>query len=352
MTFQGVRVRESVGGNARGRWVAIRTSGSGSGLGDGSVASGYAGGGLRLIGEPGAALSRELTWRSTRWLISVLLLVAWSLSGTTLANEPESAGRSADSSDVIPLSVCVSQEGAVVFATRHGKHCIRYFTGGVVEDAPLVVISFHGDRNPRAEAARDLAAMAEERLSVANRLSTLHRLPWIAVSRPGAYGSAGDHRKRRQLVEFEALNAVVDALKDRYGFEQVILIGHSGGATVVGALLTLGRDDVRCAILTSVAVDFAERARRLGWGSERVERELAAYDPLDHVASVKEDPGRTVFIVGDPRDSNTPFELQLRFAAVLRERGHRVEIVEAAGRPPRYHDLPGNAGAQLVSRCY
>ena len=88
-------------------------------------------------------------------------------------------------------------------------------------------------------------------------------LPTLIIARPGTYGSSGNHYRRRQVEEFRALNAAVDAIKARYAIQRFILSGHSGGATAASALLTFGRRDIDCAVLTSGAWGLLERAERM-----------------------------------------------------------------------------------------
>lgn len=78
----------------------------------------------------------------------------------------------------------------------------------------------------------------------------------------GTYGSSGNHGQRRQARTI-VLDAASNELRKRYGIGQFVLLGHSGGATVAAALLTLGRTDVKCAVMTSGAFALVQRAQML-----------------------------------------------------------------------------------------
>ena len=183
-------------------------------------------------------------------------------------------------------------------------------------------------------------------------------LPTLIVARPGTYGSSGNHYRRRQAEEFLALNAAVDAIKARYGIARFILSGHSGGATAASALLTSGRRDIDCAVLTSGAWGLLERAERMR--KERGEApapELDGtglanpWDPLDHIADIANDPTRLILVIGNRQDRNTPFDLQTRFAQALQEHGHQVKQLERPAVAPEYHDLQGNPGVSAIALC-
>jgi hypothetical protein len=68
-----------------------------------------------------------------------------------------------------------------------------------------------------------------------DRLAQRSGLDFIYVARPGVFGSSGNHENRRRLLEFLVLNHAVDLIKERYRYEQLVLAGQSGGATVVAA---------------------------------------------------------------------------------------------------------------------
>jgi len=80
----------------------------------------------------------------------------------------------------------------------------------------------------------------------------------IVLERPGTFGSSGNHLRRGQVAEFLVLNSALDAIRQRYNIQQFVLMGHSGGATAAAALLTLGRNDVSCAVLTSGALGLLD----------------------------------------------------------------------------------------------
>lgn len=255
---------------------------------------------------------------------------------------------------------CPPGDDAVWVHYTGGAACIRYFSAGTLRDAPLVLVVFKGDRvslikRPPQEIPANTPDAQRRQAQTMLRQSGL---PTVIVARPGTYGSSGNHYRRRQAEEFLALNAAVDAIKARYGIQRFILSGHSGGATAASALLTYGRRDIDCAVLTSGAWGLLERAERMR--KERGEasaRDLDGtglanpWDPLDHIADIAADPNRLILVIGNPQDRSTPFDLQTRFAQALREHGHQVKQLERPAVAPEYHDLQGNPGINAITLC-
>lgn len=255
---------------------------------------------------------------------------------------------------------CPISHGGVWSEYVGGHDCIRYFTGGNLEQAPVVVVVFYGDRDGYLSwPIADIPDNTDEAQSAyARRLAKVMGLPVVIIARPGTYGSSGDHHKRRQVQEFLALNAAVDGIVSLYQIKRLVLMGHSGGATAAAALLTLGRNDISCAVLTSGAYGLLERAQLMRIRNRQPQQPgidltgyPAPYDPLEHVNGVVPDSGRLIVIMGNEEDRITPFEFQRAFAEALRSRGHRVDLVNQAALPPDFHNLEGRPARNVAKRC-
>ncbi|MDQ7730977.1 hypothetical protein [Halomonas sp. SpR8] len=255
---------------------------------------------------------------------------------------------------------CPVGESAVWAEYEGGAECIRYFFAGDINDAPFVFFRMYGDRGvSMGKPPEDIAnnTVAEQR-AIAERKAIELGLPVIILARPGTYGSSGDHRERRQKSEFLAINAALNEITQKHRIERLVLSGHSGGATAAAAVLTLGRDDVACAILTSGAFALLERAQRL---RERNGKDPIPgvdltgisnpYDPLEHIAGITDDPQRIILVIGNSQDSSTPFDLQRRFASALADAGHRVSLIEQAAHGPKFHNLRGAIGYTAIEHC-
>lgn len=257
---------------------------------------------------------------------------------------------------------CSNEAGTVWVEHALGSECIRYFPSQHVDRARIAVIEFHGDRlvGKKPVAYRDNSQAAQ--LKLAQQEADAAGVPWIRVGRPGVYGSSGDHRQRRQEKEFRTLNAAVTAIRRRHQIEQLVLVGHSGGATAVAALLTMGRTDVRCAVMASGAFYLLERAADIRARHAPAARAVAPsllrdttglrhpYDPAQHIEGIAPDRDRVLIFVGDPQDTVAPYALQRRFASALMQAGHAVLIKPVEARGSAHHDtgLPARA---LAGRC-
>ena len=257
-------------------------------------------------------------------------------------------------------SQCPSLKSYLWVRDGADEFCIRYFDGGHVENAETVMVQFYGDRD---QAIQQPIALIPDNTSEAQRAYAFQQaikvgIPFVVMARPGTYGSSGDHRLRRQKAEFVALSLALDAFKKRYGTKRFILLGHSGGATVIAGLLTLGRTDIQCAVMSSGTYNYIardvlwriDRGRPLNFDSNS-RRIFKKYDPMFHASGVETDAARRLYIVGDRRDSNTPFHLQVEFAWILNDYGHHAEVVEMEGRQPEYHNIKGSGLFELASDC-
>jgi pimeloyl-ACP methyl ester carboxylesterase len=250
---------------------------------------------------------------------------------------------------------CEATRFAVWVVHAKGTECIRYFPSGDIDGAKAAVFFFHGDRlsSRFVEPGVYRDNKASIQLQSAENLSKVNRVPYIAVARPGAYGSSGWQLDARRLKEYLTLNAAVSAIKARHHIGSVHLGGQSGGATAVGALLTLGRDDVVCAVATSGgfnplarAEDYALRRGR-NWGGCDTNGVCDPYAVVEHVGSVVPSPQRRIFVIGDPEDANTAYRFQQEFAERLRSKGHTVELVAAQASDAEHHSLAHIANRTL-----
>ena len=252
---------------------------------------------------------------------------------------------------------CAAIRDAVWVEHREGTECIRFYASSNVKGARQAALFFDGDllegRFLLHGAYTDNRASALRK--TAEGLAKVNAVPYIFVARPGTYGSSGNHLERRRPKEYLSLNAAIDAIKARYGFETVHLGGQSGGAASVGAVLTLGRTDVICAVATSGPYDALARAdeiaARNGWQKRGCDVTGSGYcdtyNVTDHVDGVSKSERRRIFIIGDPTDVRTPFKFQKTFAEKLKAAGHDVTLVEAEARGPDHHGLVHMANRTL-----
>jgi len=236
--------------------------------------------------------------------------------------------------------------------------CIRYFHAGLKPRNAVVHVWLHGDRLSRRwdRDGRTLGQRvigygspdADDLLARAARDYRDYGVPYIRLSRPGVYGSSGDHKERRRPREVALVDAALDALKEKYGIGRFALSGQSGGGHLVAALLAF-RDDVACAVVTSGVVAVRERIAAKGWTADSTGY-ADFLDPMDLVARIPRDPRRRVYIVGDPRDTNVPFEGQAAYHRALVAAGHDASLVRARASGEARHSL-SPLGFRVVNGC-
>lgn len=228
--------------------------------------------------------------------------------------------------------------------------CIRYWTAGFSGDgAKSAVVYIPGDQlvgsgvDP-SYTQRSPATMQRLAQQVQSKLGT----PFILLTRPGIFGSSGTHRERRREPEARLMQAALDAIKRKHGIEEFALVGQSGGGHTVASLLGWRRD-IACAVPTSAV--SSPRAR---WQHKGLKRDATgfsdSYEPVEHLRGGGFHPKLRVFVLGDPRDSNTPWETQLPLAHKLKGLGVPTEVVEGEGAGGEHHGL-GTSGQLLGAMC-
>lgn len=261
------------------------------------------------------------------------------------------------SGSILTEEACNAWQDTAVWVVVDGQgECLRYFHAGLAEKNEAVHVWFHGDRmtqwlDGRAQVhgyyTNDASPGALQQ-QAASRFQQ-DGVPYIRFSRPGLYGSSGDHRERRLLREVQVVDAALDALVDRYKIGALSLSGQSGGGHIVGSLLTR-RDDIACAIASSGVLAVEKRSFIRGWGGRDITGFTGYFDPIDHVTEVPVDADRRIFIVGDPNDTNVPFSTQAAFYDALVAAGHDAVLIRANARGSSSHSL-SREGQEIAADC-
>ena len=58
---------------------------------------------------------------------------------------------------------------------------------------------------------------------------------------------------------------------------------------------------------------------------------------MQHAEKVVADAGRRSFVIGDPRDTRTPFPEQRAWSEKLASLGHHVALIEGVATDPEHH---------------
>jgi hypothetical protein len=217
---------------------------------------------------------------------------------------------------------------------------VRYWmstAGGSKDEAVVYIHGDLGDAKTPGQLNKYSAFMTAGRMQrEVQRWSRLYGGPYIAIGRLGAFGSSGDHRKRRSLLEIRVVIAALDELKVRHGLRRFHLAGQSGGAHTVAGLAQM-RTDLGCAVMAAGVISLKTRARDQG---RKIEAGIKAlYDPLDHVAAMQPQPGRRMIVMSDPDDQIVSFRSQREFADRVRAKGLPILHVSADAGTESFHGL-------------
>lgn len=236
--------------------------------------------------------------------------------------------------------------------------CIRYFAHGLRSGPnPRVMVYLSGDVLLRTSKGIRFITPAYGKISPDGLEAEMREwsagagIPAIYISRPGIYGSSGDHNNRRQAREIALVDGAVDQLASRFHISDFVIVGHSGGGQIAAALLNR-RADVGAAVISSglVAVKqvtaFWENRRTIP-GTE-LQDESAFYDPIDEVAGIRKHPPPSIYLISDWEDPIVPIETQQAYAARLRAAGLKVVQIYAQAVGRSHHDLSQQAKLAAV----
>jgi len=160
---------------------------------------------------------------------------------------------------------------------------------------------------------------------------------FVALARPGIFGSSGNHQERRRPREVAIVGAALDALKAAFGWTTIDLAGFSGGGHLVAALIA-DRSDVGCAVIASGVVSVRQRNAEMKWETD-VTGFSDFVDPIDPIERVAQCPPRQVIILTDPEDKIVPSASQSAYVAALRKVGVSVEHRLIRALEPTRHVL-------------
>jgi pimeloyl-ACP methyl ester carboxylesterase len=246
-------------------------------------------------------------------------------------------------------SQCKSLRSAVWVRVDGTGYCVRYWisaAGGSKDEAVVFVHGDLGDAKTPTSLNRYAALMTAGRMQRdVQRWSRVYGGPYIAIGRLGAFGSSGDHRKRRSLLEIRVVMAALDELKVRHGLKRFHLAGQSGGAHTVAGLAQM-RVDVGCAVMAAGVISVKTRARDHG---KKIDAGIKAlYDPIDHVAAMQHQPGRRMIVVSDPDDQIVSFHSQREFAERVRAKSLPVLQVSADSGTENFHSLHNESQSMAI----
>jgi hypothetical protein len=128
--------------------------------------------------------------------------------------------------------------------------CVRYYLSTAGGEGARPVVFLQGDQlgtlNRKdwtwIEPLKAQDVDTDELMKIADDFSKMAKTTAIYLARIGVDGTSGNHMSRKTVLELDLMNAALDAIKRRHGFEGFHLAGQSGGSRIAGGLIGLRRD--------------------------------------------------------------------------------------------------------------
>jgi pimeloyl-ACP methyl ester carboxylesterase len=246
---------------------------------------------------------------------------------------------------------CRKDKDRVWVATPEAVECIAYVASRSEPPSEIGIVFFNGDV-PEADRAKETtAAVRDLNARQAAALTAKSGLTTIIVGRPGLMGSTGFHQPGGMAEDAHIINAALDTIKQTFGLKRLALAGQSGGARLIAQLMTLGRDDIRCAAMASGAYGLPGLRGGGTVGTNVFGDAGRRYMiPLKDAASVMVNKDRRSFIIGDPSDKITGFAEQREWSEKLASLGHHSVLVTGRATDENNHGL-ASAALAVAATC-
>jgi pimeloyl-ACP methyl ester carboxylesterase len=207
----------------------------------------------------------------------------------------------------------------------HGRdYCVRYYLSNAGGEGPRPIVFLQGDQlgkfNPKTwtwidtSEAKDVDT--DDIMKMADGFSKQAKTTAIYLARIGVDGTSGNHMSRKTLLELELMNAALDAIKQRHGFEGFHLAGQSGGSKIVAGLIGRRRD-IACAVIGSGPLVAPDARNSSDPGR-------TAFDATENVAQVAQNRTLRPIVVTDKADKTVPIAQQTGYLDRLRKAGRQV----------------------------
>jgi pimeloyl-ACP methyl ester carboxylesterase len=227
---------------------------------------------------------------------------------------------------------CAATPQAAWITVKSRSFCMRYYLASSGGEDRKPIVFLQGDRlgvlnlktGAFAVPAKEQDINTDDLMRAAVALSRQFKTTAIYLARVGVEGSSGDHRLRHSILELQATNAALDAIKQKHKFESFHLLGQSGGAHLVAGLLAL-RQDINCAVIGSGPLAPVRRPRPLD------EPWLEHFNPASVAAAIARNGKSRIMVVTDPADKKVSARNQTAFVRMVEQAGRPVEqyIVQA-----------------------
>jgi dienelactone hydrolase len=285
--------------------------------------------------------------RALRRYAAVYLTIGLSMAASAFASEPNFSPDDVLSGTIATPGAC-SDTGRIWVEIDGRGECLRFYGATPEGSRQSPVIFLDGDvvqqqgRTTTGETIWEVPSYYTQLSPAilqaeAEQYAAATQRGFINLARPGIYGSSGNHLERRRKREVDLVDAALDRLKQRFGWNVISLAGQSGGGHLVAAMLAR-RTDVDCAVIASGNVAVRQRLRE--WNLSADMTGFTDFvDPIDGVHDVARHPPRSLIVLTDALDKVVTASSQATYVAALRNAGVSVEQRFVVARDPGHHLL-------------
>lgn len=298
-----------------------------------------------------------ISWDLPRAL-SMIALFAPALAAAALAS-PRAGAEIIKKEDMLrgiatTRAQCAASAQTLWLNVDRQDFCVRYYLSSAGGEGTRPVVFLQGDypgtvnvktwqwipssRDKNAGVTYDPADQrdinTDDLMRTSDAFSKMAKTPAIYLARIGVGGTSGNHVFRRTLLELHLMNAALDALKQRYGFEGFHLAGQSGGSILLAALAA-SRRDIGCAVSGSGRLAISPNT-----ASKDPARSLV--DPLAYIPSLAQNRAVRFIMVSDPADRNAPpKQQQTPFVEKMRRAGRDIRQYFVTATDDFHHGVVG-----------
>jgi hypothetical protein len=225
-----------------------------------------------------------------------------------------------------------------VWVGAYGRDlCARYYISAAGGEGRYPVVFLNGDQlgplDARTLQWKDLSRAEDvdtaRLMTAADSFSKMAKTTAIYLARIGVDGSSGDHRSRKTMLELQFVNAALDAIKQRHGFDGFHLAGQSGGSQLLGGLIGL-RTDIACAVAGSgqfLALNtHGDPARTY-------------FDAAKLIPAVLQRKSLHLLVITDPADKQVPPRMQTAYVQKLRSAGLAIPQFNVEATDDKHHGV-------------
>jgi hypothetical protein len=320
-------------------------------------------------------IPRDVTFSNLRWrrgsvsrgprgALSTIALLAIALAAAALASTGVGAEIIKKEDMLRGITTtrekCAATERALWLNVDKRDFCVRYYLSTAGGEGPRPVVFLSGDhfgtvrnwqwvptsQDKNAGVTFDPSNPAshgdvntDDLVKMADVFSKMAKTTAIYLARMGVDGTSGNHVFRKTLLELHLVNAALDAIKQRYGFEGFHLAGQSGGSTLLTGLAGM-RHDIACAVSGSGRLGISD-------GSSSKDPARTLVDPLGFVPSIAQNRSIHFFMVTDSADRTVPAKQQTPFAEKMRRAGRSISQYFVTATDDYHHGVVGYT--QLVA---